>query len=235
MSDHAVNATVVLVGVADSVDELIAAHASVERALSQILMPRMTRGELTGVVTRGLDTLGMKIDQPAMNRITSLSQGLPHYAHLVAQQSALEAVGSSKLRIELPHVNRAIADAVDEVERSIKDAYHHATASSRETLYPQVLLACALARGDDLGYFAAADIREPFSDIMGQEYEIPSFVQHLHALCETDRGPVLHKRGVPRRFRFRFVNPLLQPYVVMHGLNSGLLPQQLLAKSTTHP
>ena len=110
MSDHAVNATVVLVGVADSVDELIAAHASVERALSQILMPRMTRGELTKVVTRGLDTLGMKIDQPAMNRITSLSQGLPHYAHLVAQQSALEAVGSSKPRIELPHANRAIAN-----------------------------------------------------------------------------------------------------------------------------
>jgi hypothetical protein len=32
---------------------------------------------------------------------------------------------------------------------------------------------------------------------------------------------VLQKRGSPRQFRYRFVNPLLQPYVVMRGLSEG--------------
>jgi hypothetical protein len=48
-------------------------------------------------------------------------------------------------------------------------------------------------------------------------YEIPSFAQHLNEFCDEKRV----KDGVRRRFRYRFINPLLQPFVVMRGLNSG--------------
>jgi hypothetical protein len=37
---------------------------------------------------------------------------------------------------------------------------------------------------------------------------------------------MLQKRGEPRRFRYRFVNPLLQPYVVMKALSEGLVRQR---------
>ena len=46
LSDRAVPATLVLIGVADTVDELIREHRSVERALVQVRMPRMARDEL---------------------------------------------------------------------------------------------------------------------------------------------------------------------------------------------
>ena len=94
-------------------------------------------------------------------------------------------------------------------QESVVSAYHRATFSTRETLYRQVLLACALAPGDDLGYFASGDVRRPLSAIMGRPYDIPAFSQHLNELSEGSRGPVLQKAGTSRKFRFRFINPLL--------------------------
>jgi hypothetical protein len=84
------------------------------------------------------------------------------------------------------------------------------------------LLACALAKTDELGYFAAGDIRSPMREIMGKPYEIPAFSKHLHDLSLT-RGPILQRTGVPKRYRFRFANPLMQPFIIMQGLDSGMI------------
>jgi Cdc6-like AAA superfamily ATPase len=51
LSDHSVNSTLILVGVADSVEELISEHNSIERALVQVPMPRMSIGELIQSLT----------------------------------------------------------------------------------------------------------------------------------------------------------------------------------------
>jgi hypothetical protein len=41
---------------------------------------------------------------------------------------------------------------------------------------------------------------------------------------------VLQKRGPKRRFRFRFRNPLLQPFVIMHGLHDGYIDLEMLER-----
>ena len=77
LSDHAVSATVVLVGVADSVGELIEEHESVERALIQVHMPRMSYKEVEEIVTTGMNRLSLSVDSHALRRICILAQGLP--------------------------------------------------------------------------------------------------------------------------------------------------------------
>lgn len=234
LSDQLVPATLVLVGVADNLDQLIAEHRSVERAVIQIAMPRMSTKELAQIVDRVKDA-GMKIDGEARERITRLSQGLPHYAHLLSQAAALSAVDRKSKSIRLSDVDTATERSIEDAQESIISAYHRATMSTRETLYPQVVLACALARGDDLGYFASSDVREPLSAIMGRPYDIPAYSQHLNELSDQsgERGPVLQKIGTTRKFRFRFINPLLQPYVVMRGLAEDAIDNALLERFTS--
>jgi len=53
MSDNSVPVTIVLVGVANNVDELLLEHRSVERALVQIHLPRMAPDELGGNSQQG--------------------------------------------------------------------------------------------------------------------------------------------------------------------------------------
>jgi len=62
---------------------------------------------------------------------------------------------------------------------------------------------------------------------MKKPYEIPAFSQHLNAFCENARGPVLQRTGTARRYRFRFENPLMQPFVIMDGIKKGLITDEL--------
>ena len=114
---------------------------------------------------------------------------------------------------------------------SVQSAYQKAIRSQRKgTLFREVLLACALAEVDDQGYFASADVRGPLCEITGKSYDIPNFSQHLDKFsADTDRGPVLERAGTSRRFRFRFINPLLQPYIIMRGLADSKIMGDILA------
>lgn len=229
LSDNSVNATLIIVGVADNVDELIEGHQSIERALIQIRMPRMSREELNQILLNGLSKLNMELDIEARDYITFLSQGLPHYTHLLGLYAAREAIQLKNNKVIISHVESAIKEAITNAQRSIQSTYHKATASSRkQTLYPQVLLACAMATPDELGFFAASDVREPVRKITGKTYDIPAFSRHLNDFCEAKRGPILSKMGYKHRFRFRFINPLMQPYIIMNGLSSGIINRSFL-------
>ena len=230
LSDHAVRATVVLVGVADSVDELIAEHESVERALVQIRLPRMSRTEIRQIVENGVSQLELRADPTATDRIVLLAQGLPHYAHLLGLHAVRSAAtGEHPDLVQSSDVDQAIRRALANAQQSIRNAFHKATTSPRpDNLYREVLCACAVARIDELGYFAAADVRDSIQRITGRNYGIPAFARHLNEFCNEKRGKILQKFGTPRRHRFRFRNPLMQPFAIMNGLNSEILKHEML-------
>jgi Cdc6-like AAA superfamily ATPase len=229
LSDHAVPATVVLVGVADSVDQLIEEHQSIERALVQIRMPRMSAEEISKIIYTALGELHMTIDAGAAARIAKLSQGLPHYAHLLGLHASRAALDSQSMHITNETVATAIDNAIGGSQQSIRSDYEYAVRSpKRDNLFSDVLLACALAETTELGHFAAQDVRESLRRITGKPYEIPSFAQHLNEFTDSKRGAILEKSGIKRLFRYRFQNPLMQPFVIMHGIKSGRISSQML-------
>ena len=118
-----------------------------------------------------------------------------------------------------------------EVEQGILSLYHRATVSAREdNLYRQVLTACALPPMDELGHFAAADVRLPMITVMRRPLDIPAFSRHLNAFSES-RGPVRRKTDTRRRFRFRFIDPLLQPFAVLHAISTGLITDDMVREA----
>lgn len=228
LSDHSTAVTLLLVGVADSLDSLIAEHQSIERALIQIQMPRMSRPELIEIIDKGLKELEMSIDDEASKRIANLSHGLPHYTHSLALYAAQAAVDRASLTINPTDVVEAIKATIENTQQSIRKSYHDATSSPRGNLYSEVLLSCALAETDELGYFPAVNVRAPMSQIMGKPYDVPAFSRHLNDFCENNRGAILQRSGYPKRYRFRFGNPLMEPFIVMKGISGGLLDPKIL-------
>jgi Cdc6-like AAA superfamily ATPase len=229
-SDHALNTTLVIVGVANDVSGLIREHASIDRCLVQIKMPRMEPDELEEIINKAMRELGISITKDALNLLIMLSQGLPHYTHSLGYESTLATIEGGKREITLEGAKNGVKKALDKIQHSILEAYQNAIRGQRKgTLFREALLACALAEVDEQGYFISAAVREPLSEITGKEYDIPGFSQHLDKFSSDEsRGPVLEKAGTSRRFRFRFRNPLLQPYVIMRGLADGMLDGELL-------
>lgn len=223
LSDRVVSSTIVLIGVADSVGELIREHRSVERALVQIQMPRMSASELGEIAAKGIAAARMTVASGAVARITALSQGLPHYTHLLTQFAAQSALGDRRAHVGVRDVDAAVMRAIERAQQSIVEAYREAVIGRPGAIYPQVLLACALAEEDEFGYFASSDVREPLSKILHKPSRPSTFARHLEQLSSESHGSILQRSGSVGATRYRFVNPLIQPYVAMRGISEGFV------------
>lgn len=230
-SDYAVPATILLIGVADSVDDLVQGHQSVERAIVQIPMPRMSSHEISEIIDNGLKRLKMTIKTDARSEVTTLSQGLPYITHLLMLQTVRAACTACQTEIDTVSVGTGIKSALDQWQQSIVRSYYDATRSSQPgNIYKQVLLACALAETDELGFFTAAAVRPALRHITGRDYDIPNFAQHLKNFGDLSRGGMLQRTGEKRRIRYRFASPLMRPYIVMRGFDDGLINRTQMQK-----
>jgi len=232
LSDHSVNATILIVGVADSIEKLFSHHQSIQRALLQIHMPRMSLDELREIVLKALNRTDLSITDEALNEIARLSQGLPHYTHLLGQHAAVAAVQSDANKITLEHLGVAIARTLDESQESVRTAYRTATMSARVNLYREVLLACALAPLDEFGFFSASALRAPLGRITKTSYAVSSFNKHLEKLCSSERGAILQRKGEARRYGYRFSDPLMQPFIMLRAYNEKMMPNDFLPPAT---
>ncbi len=199
-SDHAVKATIIIIGVSDDLTGLIREHQSIERCLAQIPMPRMDRKELEDIVQGGLEKVGMTIESQCLSEITGLSKGLPHYTHLLALNAGRQALDDQQLAIAPIHIKRAIKSALTQVQESIRNNYDNATYSSKkDTLHSRVLLACAMAGADEFGRFQPIDVCDPLDDIVSdsRHFTTDRFAGHLKAFCQPDRGAVLTSKVAP--------------------------------------
>lgn len=223
LSDHLSPVTVVLIGVADAVDHLIAEHRSIERSLVQVPMPRMSQGELAEIVSEGFSKVGMTIDEEAKMKIVNFSQGLPHFTHLLAIESAMCAVQQDRKNVVPLDVAAAAKTSVDK-SHSLLSTYHKATISSQKNnLFKEVLLACVLTKKDSLGWFSTADVSGPLSVLMKKMYSSPYYSRHLGEFTKDERGCILQQTLSGKSHRYRLVNPLLGPFVTLHAISTGMI------------
>jgi Cdc6-like AAA superfamily ATPase len=241
LSDLAIDCTVILVGVAETVDRLIADHASVSRAVIQVLVPRMGPKELREILTNAESKLSVNFSPDAGSFIVHVSQGLPHYAHLLGLNAVrIAALTRASRSIDQTDVFKALKEAVRQAQQSVSEKCSKATHSShKEALYRQVLLACALTAArshDSWGYFAPSDVVDHLNTILEREdVQIATFTNHLGEFCQPKRGEVLEREGQPRAYRFRFRDPLLVPYIFMDAVATGLVSDNALTSLLGEP
>jgi hypothetical protein len=236
LSDQSVRTTVIIVGVADSVGELLKEHSSIARCLRQIFMQRMSTSELGEIITTRLPKVGMSVRNDVLADIVTLSRGLPHYTHLFGQQAARRAIADHSLEIRAQHLWAAIPECINQTAQSLREQYHQATMSPRKGhIYREVLLAAALAEADDLGYFAPADLKKPLSALLRADAPVSLFGQHLKNLCQIDRGTILQQMGSPRKYRYRFEEPMMQSFIILQGLQNGLITRDMVKGLSAGP
>jgi Cdc6-like AAA superfamily ATPase len=224
LSDKSDDATIVIVGVGRTITDLLIEHKSIERAIRQIEMPRMSEEECADILRSRLPKLGMSMAPQVSETIIWLSRGMPGYVHILGMHSALEAIYRKSLHVDHPAIKRALLSGLEEVSESTRQMYAKATQSPQpKNLFPQTLLACATAGADEFGNFKAAALKRPLSEILRRDRDIPDFNRHLKAFCTSERGPVLEQVGTHKNYRYRFCDPMMQSYILIRGLNDGLL------------
>jgi Cdc6-like AAA superfamily ATPase len=224
LSDFAVNVTIVVVGIADNLNDLVGEHRSLQRCIEQVPMPRMEPNDLRLVIDKRIARLGMKMHPDALWKIVNLSRGLPAYVHMLGLYSVQSAARRRSTTVTENDVSDAIKKSIEKSQESIQDSYELAVHSNKPgNLYRQVLLSCALATTDDRGSFSPLAVCAPMSEMLTKDVPISAFQQHLKSFVTQERGNILTRKGRERAYRFRFTDPMMQPYVIMKGIEQGLV------------
>jgi hypothetical protein len=205
-------ATLVFTGTATSGDALLEPST----ALVPVQVPRLSSDESIELVLRALRRAGLDADDVVIERIATLANGLPGAVQALARSAALEA-GADGIQSE--HLESAVAALLDGASTAVREAYEQATVRARRGIYPEILLACALSPRDAYGTFTVADVCATVTRIVRRE--VRGLTNQVSALTEAGRGSVLDKQGVAKNARYRFVDPTVEPYILMRGLEEG--------------
>jgi Cdc6-like AAA superfamily ATPase len=212
LSDNLGNITIVIVGIADNVENLIANHQSLERCLMQIKMPRMSDEELNEIITKGFETLQIKIPDAIKQKIITFSSGFPHYTHLLCKFCAKEAIKREADEVSTEDLNEAIRLSVENTSEQSRIAYKKAIlSSSSKSQWKEVLFACALANTDEFDRFSTNDVQKEFSTLTNKTRA--SITYNLGKFCSEERGNILEKVGAGRNFKYRFLNPMIKAFI----------------------
>lgn len=226
-----INVTVILVGVAEDIRDLIEDHKSLKRALSEVKLERMKSPELNEVLDKRLRLTPMDIHPDSRWTIITLSRGMPYYVQMMGKYSSVNAVHRRKLKIVTEDVEAAMDHLIEDSGQSFQDDYKEAVHSNQsDNLFKEVLLSCALAQTDESGFFTPTNVIDPLNSILHERKRHAHFDRHLREFISEKRGCILIRRGDERQYRFRFNDPMMQPYIIIKGIRDGMIDEETRKK-----
>lgn len=243
LSDRRANVSLIFCGIGKSLDDLLQGHNSAHRYIEEVKVPSppLTFSGRWEIINSACKALNLDINDDSRLRIAQVSDGFPHYIHLICQKLFWAAFrANEEIDYLTPeHYVDAVREALGSVESRLRSAYDQATKKENDT-YQEVLWAVAdhfeLERNNRRIYDESyqrvihAVGREPLS------FEL--FQKHLASLKSAGHGKIL---ASDRRGWIKFSENLIRGYVRLvaesHGVRLALEhepapePKQLTASA----
>lgn len=206
LSDEASKLKILIVGIAETANELTAGHPSVARCLKEVKLANMSDTELEDIIVEGAKRLGLSFKPSAIKKIVSLSSGYAHFTHLLALKAAELIIVEERTEVSLTALERALELCINDAEGSLRKAYQEAVRSSKEE-YANILLAAALCRSEEI---EAKEIRSKYQELFGTEISQGTLNNYFQRLVSDDRSAILRRlaKGI-----YKFNDPRMPSFV----------------------
>lgn len=224
LSDRDANLALVFCGVGQSIDELLAGHDSAHRYIEGVRLPTppLSFDGRDALVRMAGQTMGVDIGDDVVLRISRVSDGFPHYIHLLCQKMFWLAHRADddvdEIGVEL--YRRAVAEAVESAEARLRTAYDRAVMKDRDD-YREVLW--SIADHFDAERHLKRAYEESYIRIMLSRGRIPLEFDQFQACVANLRserhGAILINR---RRGWTGFREPIMRGYVRLMAESGGV-------------
>lgn len=212
LGDQKINVTFIFCGIGKSLDELLTAHASSYRYLEGIELPRLNYGGRWEIVDKSSEALGVLVNVDSRFRIAAISDGFPHYIHLVCEKLYWHLFNlEDAIAVATPeHYIEAVQSACQSIESHLRKAYDKATMKDND-VYQEVLWALAdhfeLKRNVDAIYGSYLRIMEKRQK---EPVDRKQFVSCLNNLKSPRHGSILYS---DKRSWYEFSENMVRGYV----------------------
>ena len=151
ISDRGVRMLFMLVGVSDSLEQMLGEHQSIQRALVALPLPLLSDERVGELVADGAAEAGLEITPPLAMRIASLSRGMPYMAQLLALRVAQATTLRGATRATEADLRCAADRLVDEAEPRVLSLYAVLTHHGADAAAVDALHVVATAEQDAFG------------------------------------------------------------------------------------
>lgn len=211
LSDNNKNTTILLVGIADSVEELIGDHQSLERCLKQVKMPRMKKEECEDIIRNGMEKLEMKIDNSVKDKIIDFSSGFPHYIHLLCKYGCEELIDNSRTVFTDAYLTIAVKKGIENTAEQLRSSFRKGVLTSNNSnKWKDVIYSCCSCEIDEFNSFTISNVAKNYEKITGKQSDIK---YNLNQLTKEGRGEILVKLGKGKSTKYAFKNPMMRAFV----------------------
>lgn len=212
VGDQSVPVKFIFCGIGSSLEELLDAHHSCYRYLTAISLERLGYDPRLEIIDGVAKELSLTIDDTTRYRIATISDGFPHYVHLVTEKLLWEVFEDEKKisHMSPTHYTNAIKAAVTDIEPHLKANYEKATLKYKSD-YETVLWAVAdnheLKRRSSDIYTAYVRLAHAIGE---EPLTRDRFNQRMNSLKKSSHGVVLK---ASRQGWYEFREAILRGYV----------------------
>jgi hypothetical protein len=144
LGDQSIPVKLIFCGVGSSLEDLLDTHHSCYRYLTALPLERLSISGRVEIIDNALTTFGITMDDSTRYRISTISDGFPHFVHLVCEKLFWQVYEDADVVVAVKpeHYINAITVAVQDIEEHLKIGYEKAAKKYTDD-YAEVLWAVA--------------------------------------------------------------------------------------------
>ncbi len=156
LSDRGSKLSFMVVGVSDTLEQIIGQHPSIQRNIVGVHLPLLAPDEIETMLVRGGQQAGIAFTPLAVRIVRGVARGMPYMAQLLGLRIAQAALrraemGDGPVPVEPADIKVAVDRLVDEASSGVVATYNALVAGAAEPRVGQVLTRLAAAQQDKWG------------------------------------------------------------------------------------
>lgn len=215
LSDSTSPVLLMIVGVSLTMKDLMAGHASTVRSITEVNLNRMSPSELTDIITKGEQRIGIQFHPDVKQHIVQDSMGFPYFTHLFALESAKNTIEEERSTVTMDDYRKGVATAINENTSTLQSKIDATLGYQNTELRKNLLLAAASI---DDKVFTAEQWRNKYHEITGSDITQNKINANMEKAIQDTPDSVLQRQDKGRYF---FADPRMPVYIrLRYGSNT---------------
>lgn len=214
LSDRGASLSFMLVGVSDSLEELLGRHQSIQRNVVGVPIPLLSETQMDEIIEIGSRTAGLDFPPDIRRVVTEMARGVPYIVHLLCLHAGERALRRGANIVIQEDMLDAIRQSVCEIDPQVAVLYNSLTQGAEDFAMVHLLQAIAAGGQDRFGRFSA---QETAADMMVAGRSVPHY--DWQRLIET--GALRACKGVGFGI-YTFAEPMLPHYILLRAVSDRL-------------
>ena len=157
VSDRGARLSILVVGVSDSLEELLGRHPSIQRNVIGVHLPLLSDADVPADPDQRGTPCGLDYPPHIQDAIAALARGVPYIAHLLGLHAGENTLRRQAQVVTNQDLRIAIAQAVAEIDPRVAVSYEELTCGGQEPGMQELLRIIATASHDRYARFAVAE------------------------------------------------------------------------------